>query len=204
MVVLLQGLVSDRGGQLGEGCSYPRNDPAHHGRRRELPIGRVVGPADVAALAIHLMTNTALTGATYEVEGGQQLTWTAQRRSGPPGWRQRLAGLADRHGPRLSTLERDDPQRPISTIDVAVDDFVTLRGPDGRVVTETLGKPVRLSSVGLHHPDATLRDIGDLRTIRAPVRWILHPACRQLPDSGAGFRCHGRQLGPSVEVAREE
>ena len=41
--------------------------------RTRLPIGRVVGPADVAALAIHLMTNTALTGATYDIDGGQQL-----------------------------------------------------------------------------------------------------------------------------------
>jgi NAD(P)-dependent dehydrogenase (short-subunit alcohol dehydrogenase family) len=41
--------------------------------REILPIGRVVGPDDVAALAIHLMTNTALTGATYDVDGGQQL-----------------------------------------------------------------------------------------------------------------------------------
>ena len=41
--------------------------------RDTLPIGRVVGPADVAALAVHLMTNTALTGATYDVDGGQQL-----------------------------------------------------------------------------------------------------------------------------------
>ena len=41
--------------------------------RETLPIGRVVGPDDVAALAIHLMTNTALTGATYDVDGGQQL-----------------------------------------------------------------------------------------------------------------------------------
>ena len=40
--------------------------------RAELPIGRVVGPADVAALAVHLMVNTALTGATYDVDGGQQ------------------------------------------------------------------------------------------------------------------------------------
>jgi NAD(P)-dependent dehydrogenase (short-subunit alcohol dehydrogenase family) len=40
--------------------------------RATLPIGRVVGPADVAALAIHLMTNTALTGATYDIDGGQQ------------------------------------------------------------------------------------------------------------------------------------
>jgi NAD(P)-dependent dehydrogenase (short-subunit alcohol dehydrogenase family) len=38
-----------------------------------LPIGRVVGPADVAALAVHLMTNTALTGATFDIDGGQQL-----------------------------------------------------------------------------------------------------------------------------------
>jgi NAD(P)-dependent dehydrogenase (short-subunit alcohol dehydrogenase family) len=41
--------------------------------RATLPIGRVVGPADVAALAVHLMANTALTGATYDVDGGQQL-----------------------------------------------------------------------------------------------------------------------------------
>jgi NAD(P)-dependent dehydrogenase (short-subunit alcohol dehydrogenase family) len=41
--------------------------------RRTLPIGRVVGPEDVAALAVHLMTNTALTGATYDIDGGQQL-----------------------------------------------------------------------------------------------------------------------------------
>jgi NAD(P)-dependent dehydrogenase (short-subunit alcohol dehydrogenase family) len=41
--------------------------------RATLPIGRVIGPADVAALAVHLMTNTALTGATYDIDGGQQL-----------------------------------------------------------------------------------------------------------------------------------
>jgi NAD(P)-dependent dehydrogenase (short-subunit alcohol dehydrogenase family) len=41
--------------------------------RETLPIGRVVGPEDVAALAVHLMTNTALTGATYDIDGGQQL-----------------------------------------------------------------------------------------------------------------------------------
>jgi NAD(P)-dependent dehydrogenase (short-subunit alcohol dehydrogenase family) len=40
--------------------------------RATLPIGRVVGPADVAALAVHLMTNTALTGATFDIDGGQQ------------------------------------------------------------------------------------------------------------------------------------
>ena len=40
--------------------------------RETLPIGRVVGPADVAALAVHLMVTTALTGATSDIDGGQQ------------------------------------------------------------------------------------------------------------------------------------
>jgi NAD(P)-dependent dehydrogenase (short-subunit alcohol dehydrogenase family) len=39
----------------------------------KLPIRRVIGPADIAALAVHLMTNTAATGATFEIDGGQQL-----------------------------------------------------------------------------------------------------------------------------------
>jgi NAD(P)-dependent dehydrogenase (short-subunit alcohol dehydrogenase family) len=43
--------------------------------RATLPIGRVVGPADVAALAVHIMSNTALTGATYDIDGGQQFVW---------------------------------------------------------------------------------------------------------------------------------
>ncbi len=43
--------------------------------RTKLPIGRVVGPADVAALAVHIMTNTALTGATYDIDGGQQFVY---------------------------------------------------------------------------------------------------------------------------------
>jgi len=41
--------------------------------RATLPIRRVVTPSDVAALAVHIMINTALTGATYDVDGGQQL-----------------------------------------------------------------------------------------------------------------------------------
>ncbi|HEX4003784.1 MAG TPA: SDR family oxidoreductase [Candidatus Acidoferrales bacterium] len=41
--------------------------------RSTLPIRRVVAPADVAALAVHIMTNTALTGATFDIDGGQQL-----------------------------------------------------------------------------------------------------------------------------------
>ena len=42
--------------------------------RATLPIGRVVGPQDVAALAVHVMTNTAITGAMLDIDGGQQLT----------------------------------------------------------------------------------------------------------------------------------
>ena len=41
--------------------------------RTSLPIRRVVGPADVAALAVHIMINETLTGATYDIDGGQQL-----------------------------------------------------------------------------------------------------------------------------------
>jgi NAD(P)-dependent dehydrogenase (short-subunit alcohol dehydrogenase family) len=52
---------------LGDDLEARRQD-----LRRTLPIGRVVGPADVAALAVHIMTNTALTGATYDIDGGQQ------------------------------------------------------------------------------------------------------------------------------------
>jgi NAD(P)-dependent dehydrogenase (short-subunit alcohol dehydrogenase family) len=52
---------------LGEQLEERRNE-----LRATLPIGRVVGPADVAALAVHIMTNTALTGATYDIDGGQQ------------------------------------------------------------------------------------------------------------------------------------
>jgi NAD(P)-dependent dehydrogenase (short-subunit alcohol dehydrogenase family) len=52
---------------LGDGLEARREE-----LRGKLPIGRVVGPADVAALAVHIMTNTALTGATYDIDGGQQ------------------------------------------------------------------------------------------------------------------------------------
>jgi NAD(P)-dependent dehydrogenase (short-subunit alcohol dehydrogenase family) len=53
---------------LGDGLDQRRAE-----LRATLPIRRVVGPADVAALAVHIMTNTALTGATYDVDGGEQL-----------------------------------------------------------------------------------------------------------------------------------
>ena len=52
---------------LGDGLDARRDE-----LRAMLPIRRVVGPADVAALAVHLMANTALTGATYDIDGGQQ------------------------------------------------------------------------------------------------------------------------------------
>jgi NAD(P)-dependent dehydrogenase (short-subunit alcohol dehydrogenase family) len=41
--------------------------------RQTLPVRRVVTADDVAAIALHLMVNTAVTGATYTVDGGQQL-----------------------------------------------------------------------------------------------------------------------------------
>jgi NAD(P)-dependent dehydrogenase (short-subunit alcohol dehydrogenase family) len=53
---------------LGDGLDARRDE-----LRTTLPIGRVVGPEDVAALALQLMANTALTGATYDIDGGQQL-----------------------------------------------------------------------------------------------------------------------------------
>ncbi|MGA8429951.1 MAG: SDR family oxidoreductase [Candidatus Sulfotelmatobacter sp.] len=53
---------------LGDELENRRNE-----LRATLPIRRVVGPADVAALAVHIMSNTALTGATYDIDGGQQL-----------------------------------------------------------------------------------------------------------------------------------
>jgi NAD(P)-dependent dehydrogenase (short-subunit alcohol dehydrogenase family) len=52
---------------LGDGLDARREE-----LRAKLPIGRVVGPEDVAALAVHIMANTALTGATYDIDGGQQ------------------------------------------------------------------------------------------------------------------------------------
>jgi hypothetical protein len=41
--------------------------------RVTLPISRIVGPADVAAIAVHVMTNKALTGATHDVDCGRQI-----------------------------------------------------------------------------------------------------------------------------------
>jgi NAD(P)-dependent dehydrogenase (short-subunit alcohol dehydrogenase family) len=44
--------------------------------RETLPVRRVVEPADVARLAVFLMSNTVVTGATYDIDGGQQLLAT--------------------------------------------------------------------------------------------------------------------------------
>ena len=55
-------------GVLGEHLNTRREE-----LRMTLPIRRVVRPADIAALAVHLMTNTAVTGATFDIDGGQQL-----------------------------------------------------------------------------------------------------------------------------------
>ena len=53
---------------LGDGLDKRREE-----LRATLPIRRIVGPADVAASAVHIMGNTAITGATYDIDGGQQL-----------------------------------------------------------------------------------------------------------------------------------
>lgn len=53
---------------LGEGLDGRREQ-----LRSTLPIGRVVGAADIALLAVQLMTNSAVTGATFDIDGGQQL-----------------------------------------------------------------------------------------------------------------------------------
>jgi NAD(P)-dependent dehydrogenase (short-subunit alcohol dehydrogenase family) len=53
---------------VGDGLEARRTE-----LRARLPIRRVVEAGDVAALAVHLMTNTALTGGTYDIDGGQQL-----------------------------------------------------------------------------------------------------------------------------------
>lgn len=68
---LLEASVCLSAALLGDGIDYRRSE-----LRATLPIGRVVGPAHVASLAVHIMSNEALTGATYDVDGGQQLIST--------------------------------------------------------------------------------------------------------------------------------
>jgi NAD(P)-dependent dehydrogenase (short-subunit alcohol dehydrogenase family) len=71
--------------------------------RATLPIRRVVGPADIAALAVHLMINTAVTGATYDIDGGEQLVPGALRgaRSAGRHHHRRLQGHRRRPGGRV-------------------------------------------------------------------------------------------------------
>ena len=75
----------------------------------------MVGPADVAALAVHIMTNTALTGATYDIDGGQQLArrvkGVAMRSDITPGGTFPDYELPDHTNVprRLSELQGDDP-----------------------------------------------------------------------------------------------
>jgi NAD(P)-dependent dehydrogenase (short-subunit alcohol dehydrogenase family) len=56
---------------------FSGDDAALEARRTELrarlPVRRVIAAADVAAMAVHVMTNTAVTGATFDVDGGQRL-----------------------------------------------------------------------------------------------------------------------------------
>jgi NAD(P)-dependent dehydrogenase (short-subunit alcohol dehydrogenase family) len=68
--VIAAGFVDTPGSAvtLGDRLSMRRDQLA-----ATLPIRRVVGAADIAALAVHLMTNTAITGGTFEIDGGQQL-----------------------------------------------------------------------------------------------------------------------------------
>lgn len=54
--------------ELGDALEHRREE-----LRATLPIHRVVEPADMAAMVLTLMTSSALTGATYDVDGGQQL-----------------------------------------------------------------------------------------------------------------------------------
>ncbi|MCS5719349.1 SDR family oxidoreductase [Herbiconiux sp. CPCC 205763] len=53
---------------LGDGLEDRRRQ-----LRETLPVRRVIEASDVADLALHLMTNTAITGAVYDLDGGQQL-----------------------------------------------------------------------------------------------------------------------------------
>jgi hypothetical protein len=86
-------------------------------RRKELcttlPIGRVVGHADVAALAVHIMTNAALTGATYDIDGRQQFRllvgWTPVVR--PEGGGHGVPGEARHHRSGGDTGIRGHPAR---------------------------------------------------------------------------------------------
>ncbi|WP_432192839.1 hypothetical protein [Streptomyces sp. bgisy027] len=61
-----------RGGALPASLLGDRLDARREQLRSTLPIGRVVGAQDVAAPALHLMADGALTGATHDIDGGRQ------------------------------------------------------------------------------------------------------------------------------------
>ena len=86
---------------LGDQLDVRREQP-----RSTLPIGRVVGPADVAALALNLMTNTVVTGATF----GHR-----QRAAAPRVMRRQEGGgvveTSDCHASRGMSGEHSRPQR---------------------------------------------------------------------------------------------
>src|SRR4051812_31698842 len=61
-----------------EGVVPGRNEPrglTSKSRKARMKIEGAVAlvTADVGAPVVHIMTNTALTGATYDIDGGQQL-----------------------------------------------------------------------------------------------------------------------------------
>jgi NAD(P)-dependent dehydrogenase (short-subunit alcohol dehydrogenase family) len=51
----------------------PELDARRERLRAMLPIRRVVQPEDVAALVVDIMENTAVSGATFDIDGGQHL-----------------------------------------------------------------------------------------------------------------------------------
>jgi hypothetical protein len=67
-----------RGARGRASCHDQKPRAADRARPSQRDRGRlcrhaVVGPTDIAAPAVHLMTNIAITGATFDIDGGQQL-----------------------------------------------------------------------------------------------------------------------------------
>ncbi|HEX4164530.1 MAG TPA: hypothetical protein VHZ55_03580 [Bryobacteraceae bacterium] len=64
---------TDRGASPIYGIAIPEIENRRSQLCAGIPIGRVLKPSDVAALAVHIMINTALTVATYDIDDGQRL-----------------------------------------------------------------------------------------------------------------------------------
>ena len=120
---------------LGDGLEARREQ-----LRATLPIGRVVGPADVAALAVHLMANTALTGRDVRHRwwpaAGSRLSMST---TGPDVSAQRLVSDADHVQLSRLVVEaawrvdlgRSDTLHELFIADGELDlGESTLRGPD--------------------------------------------------------------------------